>query len=409
MTTRIFYVLLFLPILLIEDCKDESVIALGENYPKQIIIHNSREKKPDLVPATEVTNTVVDEINSDPQKISNFLSGNWVEDKQDSLNEFTKTNSYISYKLNLEKDWLLYKKVTLIPFKEWLVDNFKFQYSDTILYPFSGPDLPNVLTIYPNASKYVMIGLEPAGFLPDFKMDSDEKKSKGLHELNSSLDSISRLNFFLTNKMKVNISSSVYSGTVPVIVAYLGLLGFETLSVKPIIIDNSGNIHFLSPGEIIADPSYKKGNVSTEIKFKDPNSKQVKVVYYLFANVSNQGFVKEPQIMTFLNSLGKFSSTFKAASFLLHYDNFSKMKNYILENADLIVMDDTGPRIKDLKPDFEINVYGIYTRPIALWPNMFQPDLKELHLLQKPKEIPFKYGYGTLNKTYHLIIAHKNK
>jgi hypothetical protein len=72
-------------------------------------------------------------------------------------------------------------------------------------------------------------------------------------------------------------------------------------------------------------------------------------------------------------------------------------------------MDDTGPRIKDLKPSFEISVYGIYTRPIALWPNMFQPDLKELHILQKPKEIPFKYGYGTLNKTYHLIIAHKNK
>jgi hypothetical protein len=408
MTTRIFYVLLFLPILLIEGCKDESVIALGENYPKQIIIPNNRDKRPDLVPA-EPQKLLVAETNTDPHKISNFLSGKWVEDKQDSLNDFTKSKAYNSYKENLARDWLLYNKVALNPFKEWLVDNFKYQYSDTILYPFSGPDLPNVLTIYPNASKYVMIGLEPAGFLPDFRMDSDEKKAKGLHELNSSLDSISRLNFFLTNKMKVNITSSIYSGTAPVIVAYLGLLGFEPLSVKPIIIDTSGNVHYLSSEEINSDPGFKKGHVSTEIQFKDPNSNQKKVLYYLSANVSNQGFDKEPHIMTFLNSLGKFSSTFKAASFLLHYENFSKMKNYILENSDLVVMDDTGPRIKDLKTDFEIKVYGIYTRPIALWPNMFQSDLKELHILQKPKEIPFKYGYGTLNKTYHLIIAHKNK
>ena len=408
MTTRIFYVLLILPALFFEGCKDESMIALGENYPKQIIIPTNREKKPDLV-LPEPEKPIVTETNNDPIKISNFLSGKWVEDSQDSLNDFTKSKAYFSYKNNLERDWLLYNKVALIPFKEWLGENFKFQYSETILYPFSGPDLPNVLTIYPNASRYVMIGLEPAGFLPEFRMDSDEKKSKGLHELNSSLDSISRLNFFLTNKMKVNITSSIYSGTTPVIVAYLGLLGFEPLSVKPIIIDNTGSIHYLTNEEINSDAGYKKGHVSTEIQFKDPKSNQKKVLYYLSANVSNQGFEKEPHVMTFLKSLGKFSSTFKAASFLLHYDNFTKMKNYILENADLIVMDDTGPRIKDLKPDFDIKVYGIYTRPIALWPNMFQSDLKELHTLQKPKEIPFKYGYGTLNKTYHLIIAQKNK
>ena len=74
MTTRIFYVLLFLPILLIEGCKDESVIALGENYPKQIIIPNNRDKRPDLVPA-EPQKLLVAETNTDPHKISNFLSG----------------------------------------------------------------------------------------------------------------------------------------------------------------------------------------------------------------------------------------------------------------------------------------------------------------------------------------------
>jgi len=116
---------------------------------------------------------------------------------------------------------------------------------------------------------------------------------------------------------------------------------------------------------------------------------------------------KDPQILSFLKKNGPYSGTFKAASFLLHYDYFSILRDFILENTDLIVMDDTGPRIKDLQKDFEIKVYGIYTRPIALWPKMFQSELKELHIHQSPKPIPFKYGYGTLNKTYHLIIAQK--
>lgn len=408
MTTRIFYVLLILFTLNLLGCKDESMIVLGENYPKQILIPSSptREKKPEISESEKQPNPVAS-INNDYRKISNFLSGKWVEDSQDSLNDFTRSKAYLKYKDSLERDWQLYNKVALNPFKEWLGENFKYQYSDTILYPFSGPDLPNVLTIYPNATKYVMIGLEPAGFLPDFRIDSDEKKAKGLYELNSSLDSISRLNFFLTNKMKVNISSSIYSGTAPVIVAYLGLLGFELISVKPIILDSFGDIHYLSTEEINRDPGYKKGHVSTEIQFRDPLKNQNKTLYYFSANVSNQGMEKEPNIMNYLKSLGRFSSTFKAASFLLHYDHFSHMRNFILENTDLIVMDDTGPRIKDLKPGFDLKVYGIYTRPIALWPGMYQADLKELHTLQKPSDIPFKYGYGTLNKTYHLIIAIK--
>ena len=197
----------------------------------------------------------------------------------------------------------------------------------------------------------------------------------------------------------------MYQGTAPVILAYMGIMGNEVMDLRSITFSSKGEVIYLSEEDIAKDLQFKKGFVSLEIKFKDKQKNIPKILYYISGNVSNSGIDKDPSIVEFLKTQGRFSATFKAASFLLHYDQFNKIRDFILETTDLIVMDDTGPRIKDLKKDYDIKVYGVYTRPIALWPSMFQQELKDLHTEQKPTSIPFKYGYGTLNKTYHLIIA----
>ncbi len=406
MATRIFYAVLFISLCSWVGCKEER-ISSAITYPRQILIPPPPETP---FPSVEVSNQnqISDKSNlelSKLLKVTQFLSGNWVEDSLDPLNPYTKSKGYLDFKIRLQSDWQLYTKVALQPFREWLSIHFSETYSDTILYPFSGPDIPNAFTIYPNATKYILIGLEAGGFLPSLAGDSDEKKTRGLRELNSSLDSISRLNFFLTNKMKINITAAVYQGTAPVILAYMGIMGYEVIDLRSITFGSKGEIIYLSEEDIAKDIQFKKGFVSLEIKFKDKQKNIPKTLYYISGNVSNSGIEKDPSILEFLKTQGRFSATFKAASFLLHYDQFTKIRDFILETTDLIVMDDTGPRIKDLKKDFDLKVYGVYTRPIALWPNMFQQELKELHLEQKPIPIPFKYGYGTLNKTYHLILA----
>ena len=411
MATRIFCSVLFISLIILGGCKEERITSPG-SYPRQIIIppYSDLPKESENIPIPSISQSNETSIVAKDriQQTTYFLSGKWVEDPSDPLDAYTKTKGYIDFRTNLQKDWKLYTMVALLPFREWLDKNFSEQYSDTILYPFSGPDIPNAFTIYPNASKYILIGLEAGGFLPTLVGDSDEKKTKGLRELNSSLDSISRLNFFLTNKMKINITAAVYQGTAPVIISYMGIMGYDVLEIKPITFGSSGEIKYLTEEDISKDINFKKGFVSLEIKFRDKNSK-TKTLYYISGNVSNQGLEKDPSILEFLKTQGRFSATFKAASFLLHYDQFTRIRDFILSTTDLIVMDDTGPRIKDLKKDFDIKVFGIYTRPIALWPNMFQQDLKDLHTEQKPLPIPFKYGYGTLNKTYHLIIANRKK
>jgi hypothetical protein len=392
-----YFVYLFLNLIILLNCKNDAVLTETEVHPKIYQIHPEEIKRPTLSKPDDLLN------------ITKFLSGKMQDDDSSNLAPLTKIKTYEEFKKNLTKHWQQYNESILKPFQVWSKDNVPKTNYKVVIYPFSGPDFPNAFTIYPDAEKYILIGLEPGGFVPEPHSISQEKLSKGLNELINSLDSISRLNYFMTNKMKINITASTFPGTTPVFLAYLGLLDIEPISLREIFLEKDGRFRYLSKEEIEKDKDFKKGYFSLELLFKDKTSGSTKYLYYFTANLSNQGLQANPAIIEFLKNQEEFVSTFKAASFLLHYDNFSQIRDFILNRANLIVMDDTGPRIKDLQKDFDIIVYGKYTRPISLWPKMFQKELAELHKDNNNDNLNFKYGYGTLHKTHHLIIAKRKK
>ena len=277
--------------------------------------------------------------------------------------------------------------------------------SKVVFYPFSCPDFPNAYTIYPKATTYIMIGLEAGGFEPDFESMNDNQISRGLYELNGSLDTISRLNYFMTNSMKQDVSKSVFRGTAPVFLAYFGFLKVKPYSIKNFRLNDNGEIIYLTKEEIKTNPNYREGLISLDIDFIDPVDGTKKKLYFLSTNISNFGLKANPGTMKFLGKFGTFASTFKAASFLLHYDSFTDMKEFILKNSELMVMDDTGPPVKDLATNFNIKVFGRYTRPIGLWPEKVQKDLQKIHEDQKPEKVKFKYGYGTADKQQHIMVV----
>lgn len=336
-----------------------------------------------------------------------FLSGRLqTADKSLPIGSYLKNDSYGVYKKKIHDHWTQYKKLIYDPLVEWRKKNIPKVDNKLVFYPFSGPDFPNANALYPDAQEYIMIGLEPGGFEPNIDSMNKDRVMKGLFEIVASQDSISRLNFYMTNKMKQNISASVFKGTAPVILTYFGLLGFKPLSLRSIAVNDEGNIEYLTQKEI--DEKYKSGNVSVEFIFLDAEGRKKKLIYFS-ANVANEGIAAKPNVMKFLEKKESFVSTFKAASYLVHYANFSKIKDYVISKAEMIVMDDTGPRISDLKKDFDITVYGKYTRPIALWPGMYQSALMDLHTKQKPAPINFRFGYGTLHGTHHLMLAKRKE
>lgn len=336
-----------------------------------------------------------------------FLSGNLEGDDSSKLGKLAKKQFYQNFKQRIKKHWEFYNKEIQEPFISWKNKNVPAVKSKTVLYPFSGPDFPNAYTLFPKANTYILIGLEAGGFDPEIENMDENKIANGLSILNSSLATISSRNYFMTNNMKNDISKSIFRGTASVFLSYFGYLKIKPYSIKNFVITNEGEIKYLTPEEISKKSSYKEGELSVEFDFIDPVDGTKKKLYFLSTNISNYGFKIYPGILKFLNKFDSFAVPMKAASYLLHYDSFTEMRDFLLSKAELFVMDDTGPRIKDIQAtnNFDIKVFGRYTRPIGLWPEKVQPDLKKIHDEQKPEKINFLYGYGTADKQQHIMVV----
>ena len=74
--------------------------------------------------------------------------------------------------------------------------------SPVVFYMFSGPDFLYANAFFPNASTYVMSGLEPIGSVPDLTKLSRDSLAHGLSNIEESLNSILRYSFFQTIEMR---------------------------------------------------------------------------------------------------------------------------------------------------------------------------------------------------------------
>lgn len=344
-------------------------------------------------------------ISEDLTELSFLLSGKITSQTNSKYSHFINSSTYSFFQTKLKSYWKNYSNQILIPLQSWKEFQVPYPKSKVALYPFSGPDFPNVYTLYPEVDKYILIGLEASGKVPKLNSMNSDQIKRGFKELLESLANVSKLNYFMTNSMKKNVSASVFQGTTPIFLTYFGLLGLKPCSIKPIDLNKNGEIFYLTEKDISQNERYKKGFYSLEIIFYDPLQNKNKTLYFFSKDVANFSLQKNPELIDFIKRQGMFVSTFKAASFLPHYPTFSIIRNLIVENSETIVMDDTGPPIKNLKDKFNIRVFGKYTRPISLWPEMYQPELAKLHKEQNPSPINFKYGYGTLHNTHHILIA----
>jgi len=296
----------------------------------------------------------------------------------------------------------MYSKDFSVPLAEWRDQNVKMVKSDVVFYPFAGPDFPNANTVYPSGKTYIMIGLEPAGNVPEFDKMKDPKVLSELQRMLASMDYVSRRSYFITSFM--NQSYIITEGVAPVILLYLGLLDFIPYSVKAIDLDAQGAIKYLS-AEDLKQYRIQKKWPSVEVRFQAAIGQPLKTIYYFKQDVADDALSHDPRLIKFLRSLPEYASVFKAASYLIHYETFSQIAQVVVDKSELIVMDDTGPRIKQLHDMYDIKVFGRYGRPIYPFQSQYQNDLVKLYREQKPEPIKFRYGYGGSDGSRGIILA----
>lgn len=302
------------------------------------------------------------------------------------------TSWYKTHQTSVESSWNSYTKGNLDQISKWRFEN-KIGNSpniNTIFYPFSGPDFLYANAFFPGFKNYILLGLEAPGSLPDINSIDNTLLNNYLENIRLSLRYINKVGYFTTKQMKMDFSNKNLDGTIHLLLFYLSKTEHEICSVKSIFLDEKGNF-FIYENEKQAGKNIK--GIKIDFKSKDSNKKQT--LYYFRVNASDAGMLTVPGFSGFIEKFGNVFSYVKSGSYLLHHDEFSEIRNFMMQKSIEILQDDSGISYKKLLEGFQVDLYGTYSKNISDFDYLYQADLHQAMINQdKNKELNFKLGYN---------------
>lgn len=324
----------------------------------------------------------------------------------------TEMKEWKSYAKGADSNWAKFYKRKLDPVRTWEIKEVPRDLDTikTLFYPFSGPDFIFANAFFPDASTYILFGLESPGNVPDPASWTEKELKSSLAALNKSLDDVTSIGFFRTNDMKMDLESSSINGVTPLLMLFLARSGHTITDVIPGVLSPEGE--FRPVKEFQNEQGGKSYGTAVEIRFtKNANGKKNSLIYFS-ADISDEGLIKNPGCKNFLRQIPSTCLTFiKSASYLMHMPGFSIIRKTILAKSTFILQDDSGIAYRFFRhSDWDIRLFGTYSRTIDLFKHKYQEDLKEAYdKEEKPRPVPFKIGYNIkFNETNLLMAIRKN-
>ncbi len=312
---------------------------------------------------------------------------------------------YKTHKTQIETAWTKILTQNVDKIRQWTIDKSITNQTDTItlLYPFSGPDFLYANAFFPHCQNYILFGLENPGSVPDLTNANEQTLAAYFENLRYSLQYITKMGFFLTNQMKEDFKNKLLDGSLHIILFYIAKYGYDIIDFQTFLLDEKGTIVWQP--EILTDSKKVQG---TKITFR-ANDK-IKALYYFQLDVSDENLNDKPEFATFIANFKNKIAYMKSASYLLHRPNFSTIRNIVLNQTIKVLQDDTGVPFSYFNNDnFDVQLFGIYTRTITLFKTRFQSDLKEEIDSIKPEKLPFTIGYNAQFEEAVLIFAKSKK
>lgn len=326
-----------------------------------------------------------------------FLAG--MQPSADSpLTPLTREANWKAHARHFDEQWKSVDARQLSQVRTWVGANLA-DTSGTLFYMFSGPDVLYATTFFPNASTYVLSGLEPTGPIPDLSKIRGPALSAALDHLKMSLRQVLSHGYFITSQMGAHLSSGQLPGTIPVMYLFLARNGKTIKDVRLVQLEPSGTVK-------TPDASTPRGSArAVRITFTSGSGGPEQTLYYFSTDLSDGGVAKSG-FLKFCDQLKPGNSFVKSASYLLHGGGFSSVRNFLLENSKVIVQDDTGVPLRMFKEDtWAVKPFGRYTRPIPVFSGMYQPQMAGLFNKEKPAPLEFSIGYNWGVNQSHLLMA----
>jgi hypothetical protein len=277
---------------------------------------------------------------------------------------------------------------------------------EAMLYTFSGPDFLYATSFFPNASTYVLAGLEPVGDIPSLTSLGHPAIDGSLRNLETALGSLLSFSFFITKNMKTQLHEGPVYGTLPILYVFLARTGKTVHDVSFVNLDAEGNVRTV--GEVddsgAAKRSLRSAAQGVKITFSEGGG-PTRTLYYFSTNLAD-GSIEHTGFLPFCAKLGPTDSFIKSASYLMHGGGFTKVRAFLLGHSATILQDDSGiPLAYFDRREWHLQGYGRYVGPLNIFGHSYQPEMAEL--FQQAIPIDFGVGYRWRKNESNLLLAQK--
>jgi len=299
----------------------------------------------------------------------------------------------------------------------------------TVVYPFGGGDLSSALAVYPDATEITTISLEAPG---DIRAIDTITKDKLAVDLDAVTTDIRRLYHAAhsTTKSLQEASHSVLPGTIMMALAGLAVHDMEPVQLRYFDIEPDGSIKYLTAdeldqraAEIAAKGDHKPkkithywyeqtsafANVEILYRPRGDDKAPLRTYRHILANLDDPHMKADDRVIKHLEKKGQVAVMTKAASFLLWFDDFQTIRNYLLENTVWMISDASGIPPRYATPaGFEQVTYGDFTGPYFIQDEHDDRDVFiKMWAKQPHRNLPFRFGYPDKDKHNHMMITRR--
>jgi TonB family protein len=276
--------------------------------------------------------------------------------------------------------WEDYERRIGRPMREWAGAELAAAPGATVFYPFSGPDLPTVAQLYPDAARFVLVAAQAARPPPAL----DGRSPETLAALRLGLEKFARSGFFNTRDLD---ASGARLGATAFLMAFAARLGYEVAAVDPVRLGAAAGDLELHPGDRARRDTWDSVRLTLE---REGRTVQLD---YVRLDLSDANLTADRAARAWVERMAASPTVIKAASHLPQRPHFSILREAVLANAPSIWQDETGIDYARLADAFDVRLYGGFSGPNRIFAAGSQKSLASAYRQGDPEPLPFRVGY----------------
>lgn len=295
--------------------------------------------------------------------------------------------------------WRRYEREHLAKLRAWRGE-LKGKASPEVFYPFGGPDAVHPVSLFPEARRYHLFGLERVGRVPRLDFADPAAAARQASLVHGAVRGVLGRNFFLTLAMTGTVGGSPDSGVGAILLFFLARLDCEIIDAYPIMLTADGEIVPAKEGRAVQGMRvlFRGPRAPADAADTFADADAVRELNYFQLNISDANLPKTPGLRAWLERRRDLTTMLKAASYLLYLDAFDDVRGVILERSRLVLSDPSGMPFHFLNTeDWRLTPYGMYLGPIGLFPVRYEPDRRAFYARERRRALPFAYGYHPTN------------